>query len=145
MDNIKITGEWTFAFEDGRTEQHHNLIVQSGLVHLAALFIGQKPSTLPVYLSVGTGTTEAVSGDTKLQAEAYRKISTTKNQNSNMVILRFFLPEGEAVGDWQEWGIIVGGTEVLGTGTLFNRLVKPITKSSTGHLTIEVKITFAAG
>ncbi|MBN6186399.1 hypothetical protein JQN58_05285 [Aneurinibacillus sp. BA2021] len=144
-DGIRISGEWIFAYEDGTVIRKKNLIVASGLAFLAALFIGERTNDIPFHLAIGTGTGAAVASDTKLQAEVFRKIVSVKTRQGNMLRLRTLLAPNEANGDWKEFGIALAGTEELESGTLFNRLVTPISKASNMALTIECRITLSAG
>lgn len=144
-DNIKVSGEWFFEYEDGTVIQKKNLVVLSGLSFLAALFIGEKTNDVPFHLAIGTGTTVAASTDTKLQAEAFRKLVSAKTRQANMIRLRTFLLSNEANGNWREFGIVLAGTEEIGSGQLFNRLVSPISKAANMALTIECRLTLAAG
>lgn len=144
-EGINIVGDWKFEYEDGTIIEEKNIVVLSGLSFLAALFIGEKPSSIPFHLAMGTGTTVAASTDTMLYEEAFRKPVSTKTRQANMVRLRTYLLSGEANGDWKEFGIVLAGTDQIGTGTLFNRLVTPISKASNMALTIECRLTLAAG
>ncbi|GAB7389002.1 hypothetical protein BSNK01_28400 [Bacillaceae bacterium] len=142
---IAICGEWLFLFDDGTVIEKKNLITQAGLNFLASLFVGEQTNDIPFHLAIGTGTNPAAAGDTKLQAEAYRKDVSSKQREANMVRLRTFFLSNEANGNWSEFGIFLAGTDQANSGTLFNRLVTPISKTSNQVLTIEVRITFSAG
>jgi len=139
---LKVLGEWTFTFDDGTIIKQKNLVVESGLGFLATLFIGEHTSDFSMYLALGTGTTQATSGDTGLQAEAIRKTVTSKQNQANVVRLRAFFLATEANGDWKEFGIFVAGTDVLNSGILFNRLVTPISKASNQVMSVECRLTF---
>lgn len=144
-EGIKVRGDWLFIYSDGTVIERKNLITQGGLNLLAALLIGEQQNSIPFHLAIGTGTNPAAAGDSKLQAEAFRKAVSAKTRQGNMVMLRTFLLNNEANGNWQEFGIFASGTDLTDSGTLFNRLVTPISKTSNTVLTIECRITFAAG
>lgn len=144
-ESIAIQGDWIFIYGDGKTVEAKNLITQSGLNLLAALLIGEQTNSLPFHLAIGTGTNPAAAGDSKLQVEAFRKIVSAKTRQANMVRIRTMLLATEANGNWQEFGIFAAGTDQKDSGTLLNRLVTPISKASNTVLTIECRITFAAG
>ena len=110
-ENIGVSGTWLFTWRDKdgnilETREEHNLITQSGLEALAALFIGELPQSNAIFLALGTGETAAADGNVKLEAEGYRKILTSKTRNLNEVRLRFFLLTREANGEWSEMGVI---------------------------------------
>ncbi|BAU27638.1 hypothetical protein DFP93_102114 [Aneurinibacillus soli] len=144
-EGINIMGDWTFEYENGTVIEEKNIVVLSGLSFLAALFIGEKPSIIPFHLAMGTGTTAAASTDTMLHEEVFRKPVSAKTRQANMLRLRTYLLSSEANGDWKEFGIVLAGTDQIGSGTLFNRLVTPISKASNMALTIECRLTLAAG
>ena len=114
-ENIGVSGHWLFVWRDKdgnilETREEHNLITQSGLEALAALFIGELPQSNAIFLALGTGETAAADGNVKLEAEGYRKILTSKTRNLNEVRLRFFLTTSEAIGEWAEMGVFLAGT-----------------------------------
>ena len=147
-ENIGVSGTWLFTWRDEvghvETREKHNLITQSGLEALAALFIGELPQSNAIYLALGTGTAEAASGDKKLAAEGFRKILTSKTRELNEVRLRFFLLTGEANGEWSEMGVMLAGTEGKDSGWNLNHILPPggIRKASNQTLTVEVRIKF---
>lgn len=148
-ENIGVSGTWLFTWRDEagnvlETREEHNLITQSGLEALAALFIGELPQSNAMYLALGTGTTASASGNTKLQVEGYRKILTSMTRELNEVRLRFFLLTGEANGEWSEMGVFLAGTEIADSGQMLNRILPSggIRKTSNQTLTVEVRIRF---
>ena len=148
-ENIGVSGTWLFVWRDKdgnilEIREEHNLITQSGLEALAALFIGELPQSNAMYLALGTGTTASASGNTKLQVEGYRKILTSMTRELNEVRLRFFLLTGEAIGEWTELAVMLAGTEIKDSGIMLNRILPPggIRKASNQTLTVEVRIKF---
>ena len=143
-ENIGVSGTWIFEWSDGTRRIEKNLITQSGLEALAALFIGELPQSNAVYLALGTGETEAASGDKKLEAEGFRKALTSKTRELNEVRLRFFLSTSEAIGEWAEMGVFLAGTEIADSGQMLNRILPSggIRKASNQTLTVEVRIKF---
>ena len=143
-DNIGVSGTWIFTWSDGYRRIEKNLITQSGLEALAALFIAELPANNAMYLALGTGTTAATSGDKKLEAEGYRKILTSMTRELNEVRLRFFLLTHEANGEWPELGVMLAGTDVKDSGWNLNRILPGggIRKASNQTLTVEVRIKF---
>lgn len=148
-ENIGVSGTWLFVWRDKdgnilETGEEHNLITQSGLEALAALFLGELPASNAIYLALGTGATEAITGDKKLAAEGFRKTLTSKTRELNEVRLRFFLTTGEANGEWSEMGVMLAATGIPDSGTMLNRILPSggIRKASNQTLTVEVRIKF---
>jgi len=148
-ENVGVSGTWLFVWRDKdgnilETREEHNLITQSGLEALAALFIGELPQSNAIFLALGTGETAAASGDKKLEAEGFRKALTSKTRNLNEVRLRFFLTTSEAIGEWSEMGVFLAGTEMKDSGWNLNRILPSggIRKASNQTLTVEVRIKF---
>lgn len=148
-ENIGVSGTWLFVWRDKdgnilETREEHNLITQSGLEAIAALFLGELPASNAIYLALGTGETEAASGDKKLETEGFRKALTSKTRDLNEVRLRFFLTTSEAIGEWAEMGVFSAGTEIADSGQMLNRILPSggIRKASNQTLTVEVRIKF---
>lgn len=148
-ENIGVSGTWLFVWRDKdgnilETREEHNLITQSGLEAIAALFLGELPASNAIYLALGTGETLAVKGDKKLEVEGVRKTLTSKTRELNEVRLRFFLLTSEANGEWSEMGVMLAGTEMKDSGLNLNRILPPggIRKASNQTLTVEVRIRF---
>jgi len=148
-ENIGVSGHWLFTWQDEAgnviaTRAEKNLITQSGLEALAALFTGELPQTAAMYLALGTGTTGAASGDKKLQTEGFRKILTSKSRELDEVRLRFFLLTSQANGEWSELGVMLAGTEMKDSGQMLDRILPSggIRKASNQTLTVEVRIKF---
>ncbi len=118
--------------------------MQSGLEFLAALFVGEQSPDTSIYIALGTGTQVASSTDDKLRAEGIRKVVTFRQRQLNVVRLRAFFMATEANGDWQEFGVFVAATDVQDSGTLFNRLVTPISKAGNQVMSIECRLTFSS-
>jgi hypothetical protein len=149
QEKIGVSGTWLFTWRDQtgtvlETREEHNLITQSGLEAIAALFIGELPQSSAIYLALGAGTTKAASKDKKLEAEGYRKILTSMTRELNEVRIRFFLTTGEANGEWSELGVMLAATDVKDSGQNLNRILPPggIRKASNQTLTVEVRIKF---
>ena len=148
-ENTGVSGTWLFTWRDGagnvlESREERNLITQSGFEAIAALFIGELPQSNAMYLALGTGETEAASGDKKLETEGFRKALTSKTRDLNEVRLRFFLTTSEAIGEWAELGIMLAGTEGKDSGWNLNHILPSggIRKASNQTLTVEVRIKF---
>jgi len=150
-ENIGVSGTWRFIWRDENgnvieTREEHNLITQSGLNALAAIFVGEIPVNNAIYLAVGTGTTAAASGNTKLEGEVFRKAIAVKTRELNELRFRFFFTPGEANGDWSEQGVFLAATEITDSGQILNRILPPggISKVSRNTLTVEIRIPLTA-
>jgi len=146
-ESIRIIGEWLFYLDGVLVKQEKNLIVNAGLNYLASLLANENTNNISIYLAYGTGTTAAAAGDVKLQTEGGRKIVSTKTRSGVVAKLRTFLITTEGIGTWTEFGIFMAGTSAADSGTLLNRILPTggIAKTASTVLTIEVRITFAAG
>jgi len=150
-ESIQVTGTWNFIWSDKdgkeiRRRTEKNLVVASGLAAYAAILADELAQDCAIYVALGTGTTAAANGDTKLETETVRKIVTTLTRNSATIIYRFYFLTGEAVGDFTEWGVFLEATASADSGRLLNRLVPVggVSKASNEQLTVEVQIAFAA-
>lgn len=147
QEGIKVSGEWLFYLDGHLVKREKNLIVQAGLNFLASLLINETTNSIPFHLALGTGTTAPAATDTKLVAEGLRKAVSAKTRQANLVRLRTFFTSQEANSTWYEFGIFLAGTDARDSGTLLNRITPTggISKTAQQVLTVEVRITFAAG
>lgn len=151
QDLIRVSGTWNFIWHDKdgkelRRRTEHNLVVTTGLVAIAEILSSELDQDCAIYLALGTGTTAAAAGDTKLETESERKIITTRSRSSATLIYRTYYLVGEAVGDYTEWGLFFAATTAKDSGRLFNRILPSggVSKASNEQLTVEIQIAFAA-
>lgn len=151
QDIIQVSGTWNFIWHDEngkelRRRTEHNLVVTTGLVTIAEILSSELDQDCAIYLALGTGTTAAAAGDTKLETESERKIITTRSRSSATLIYRTYYLVGEAVGDYTEWGLFFAATTAKDSGRLFNRILPSggVSKASNEQLTVEIQIAFAA-
>lgn len=150
-ESIQVSGTWNFIWHDEngkelRRRTEHNLVVTTGLVAIAEIMSNELEQDCAIYLALGTGTTAAAAGDTKLETESERKIITTRSRSSATLIYRTYYLVGEAVGDYTEWGLFFAATTAKDSGRIFNRILPAggVSKASNEQLTVEVQIAFAA-
>lgn len=74
-------------------------------------------------VALGTGTTAVTSTDTKLAAEIYRKLPTTKTRGNSSFVTKVIIAPADAVGNIKEIGIFAKGTNTADSGTLLSRLL----------------------
>jgi hypothetical protein len=151
QDHIQVSGTWNFIWHDKdgnelRRRTAKNLVVTTGLIAIAEILSNELAQDCAVFLALGTGTTAAAAGDTKLETESERKIITTRSRSSATLIYRTYYLVGEAVGDYTEWGLFFAATAAKDSGRLFNRVLPAggVSKDSSEQLTVEVQIAFAA-
>jgi hypothetical protein len=142
---LLVIGEWDFIFDDGDKITKKNLITDRGLAFIASLLAGTQSNDVSIYLGIGTGNNPVKNSDTTLQNEVLRKAVSAKQTEGSLVRLRTFFLSNEANGNWNEFGIYMAGTDVLGSGILLNRVVTPLSKASNQVLSIETRIRFNAG
>lgn len=143
----KTKGEVTLALHDefGRLKCTHtrNLLVAVGKAFITSLMIGTTPAVMS-HMAVGSGTTEAVVGDTTLQTELGRVVLTsgvqvTTTTTSDAVEYTATFPAGVGTGSLTEAGLF----NAASGGTLLARTVfGVITKGALDSLTVTWKITF---
>ena len=137
-----------FFYLDGvLVKREKNLIVGVGLNYLASLLVNENTKRYGVYLGLRYGQHSGCKRGYKAEIESGRKIVSTKSRSGAMAKLRTFFITTEANGTWTEFGIFLAGTTVADSGTLLNRILPTggIAKTASTVLTIEVRITFAAG
>lgn len=151
QDLIRVSGTWNFIWSDEsgqekRRQTEHNLVVTTGLVAIAEILSSELDQDCAIYLALGTGTTPAAAGNTKLETESERKIITTRSRSSATLIYRTYYLVGEAVGNFTEWGLFFAATTTKDSGRLFNRILPAggVSKASNEQLTVEIQIAFAA-
>lgn len=146
-ETVRVSGEWLFYLDGKLIKREKNLLVQSGLNYLAALLIAEQTNSMSIHLALGTGTTAPAATDTKLVTEGLRKAVSAKTRQANLVRLRTFFLASEANSTHYEFGIFLAGTATKDSGTLLNRIVPTggISKTSSTVLTVECRLTFAAG
>lgn len=152
-DAVKVNGLWRFTWHDEsgspvkQTEWQKNLITDAGLAYLARLIVFNTTNSIPWYLALGTGTTAAAAGDTTLETEGFRKITSSKSTVAGTAIIRTFLLKSEAINLWTEFGLFMAGTMATDTGTLLSRIlpVGGVNKTVNYVLTVETQIALARG
>ncbi len=120
----------------------HNLVVTAGKTLVGNLMTG-KGSTGLTYIGIGTGTTAAALGDTKLQTEVRRKAITDKVVAGATITLSSFFLASESTYSIQEIGFFGAlASAVANSGTLFSRTLLAYNNTSGTHdLTFEYTLT----
>lgn len=144
-ENFKAHGAvmLTLKRADGTatTMRRHNIITNAGIDFLCNAFGSSTRPAAMGYIAVGTGTTAAAAGDTKLATESLRKASTYTHAagTTKLTVTSTFAP-GEATGAITEAGAVNAATG----GTFFDRVVFPvINKGASDTLTVTFEITLA--
>ena len=112
VDNIKARGDVTITLRDKdghiKTRETHNLVVKTGLYHLADLLAGQTQANMS-HMAIGTGTTAQTADDTALETELSRLTFVSKDQgtgaDANKVTYVCTWASGVGDGDITEAGI----------------------------------------
>ena len=136
-DKLNIKGEWFLEWRniDGillGSQMLNNFITTAGK-NLIAQEIENLSSP---YLVLGTDTTAG-----EVITEGFRKAVSIITRTSNLVRFRTQMLASEANGNWEKASLFYGASSTVGTGTMFNLLVSPFSKTSNQILTIEIKIT----
>jgi hypothetical protein len=111
---------------DGATvESHdlgHNLMVNTGLNHIAALLENESAVTGMGWMGLGSGTAAAAAGDTALGTELGRVALTSKTRTANAVEYEATFPAGTATGAVTEAAIF----NAVAAGDMLARIVFPV-------------------
>ena len=126
---------------------YHNLITSAGLNALARAICqtGSKTNEgIPTFLAVGTDDTAADVGDVALGTEIFRKSLVLKTATAGAAALECFLLTTEGNGAIKELGVFgEDATVTADSGTLFNRSIIDLTKTSSKEWTISITWTLA--
>lgn len=132
MTKIEAQCEWYFIPGKGpKAGPFKNAITPDGL-GLLAQAVEQMPSP---FLVIGDDTDPGFT-----ITEIFRKAVSSVVASGNLIRFRTILLPGEADGTHQKFSIFYGGTEVLGSGTMFNLLALPWNKAVGTILTVEARI-----
>lgn len=132
MDSFRVKGEWFFECNGQILGPFSNFITSAGISKIAE---SVKDFTSP-YLVIGNDT---ASGETI--TEVFRKAVSVVNRDGNMVRFRTQLLPGEANGDHKKVSVFIEASDTPGTGTMFNLLKQPWSKTANSALTVECRIT----
>ena len=127
-----------------REFQKENLTCTVGRSVLAQRLAGITTYTGTVnYTALGTGTTPAAVGDTKLGTEVYRKALSSGSYLSNVAYIETFFTASETTGTYKEYGNFIDGTGVADSGQLFNHFLQTVTKSSVETMNVQSVFTIS--
>jgi hypothetical protein len=96
------------------------------------------------YGEIGSGSTVPTAGDTSLQTPVARAPLALGNHNLTTTTVQYFFPNANlANGTYKEFGTFVDGSNVLGSGQLFNHVLftTPYTKGAGEDTTVQVIFT----
>lgn len=146
-DVVGVRGQVLLTWRDldtGAIERRTvtNLVVTTGLTHIASVVAGT--ATGAWYIELGTGTTAPTSGDTALgtpSAGSWRSV-TAQTASSSSATFGAVYPAASSNGTWTEVGLFGGATATAGSGSLVARIVTTVTKTSSQVLTVSWSLTF---
>jgi len=127
-------------------QEVHNLVTQVGKNGWAKIANSESGFTGVVnYVALGTGANAPALGDTTLQTEVARttQVSGSNARLASVVTQEFYFSPAVANVNIKEVGAFVDGTASADTGTLFDRALLDITKTSSNSLYIYFSLTFA--
>jgi len=118
-----------------------NLVVNSGLNHIADQLSDSPDESAMSYMAIGTGTTAPTSSDTALESEVARVALTSKTDSGSELTYVGEFGEGVGTGAITEAGIFNASSG----GTMLARQVfSAINKGASDTLRIEWTISFSA-
>lgn len=146
IDTPKVTGMVTLTHKDAfgkilKEQTVKNLVVDSGLAHIAARLSDTATPDQMSHMALGEGATAPAAGDTELDAQAGSRVGLTVaggTPSTNTVTYTANFGAGVATGDIVEAGIFNASTG----GTMLCRTVFDIiTKGANDSLTVTWVIT----
>lgn len=139
MESIKVTGEWRFIEHDAATGELvsdsgwlKNFITGAGLQLIASEIENMNSP----YLVIGSDTAPG-----EVITEVYRQSVSVVVRSGTLVRFRTVILAANGNGNHNKACLFYGATASAGTGTMFNLLKQPFTKTSNTVMTVEVKIT----
>jgi len=127
-------------------QEVHNLVTTAGKSGWAKIANSESGFTGVInYVALGTGANAPAITDTQLQTEVARttQVSGSNARLINVVTQEFYFGPTVANVNIKEVGAFVDGTASADTGTLFDRALLDITKTSSNSLYIYFSLTFA--
>lgn len=122
-----------------------NITPLAGFSQITKALTGDLSSLLDItvrYHVLGTGTTEPADGDETLETEDNRKLVTSKSRSGNKSYYTIVYAESEAVGTWEEMGLVMGGSLTPDTGFLWDRSLYSWEKTNVQAVTFDYEETF---
>lgn len=130
--------------KDGNLKQEvtsHNLVVDTGLDHIADQLASTPAESAMSHMAVGTGSTAAAAGNTTLGTESARVALSNRTTTDNVTTYVATFPAGTGTAALQEAGIFNDNT----TGTMLARdTFDVINKGASDSLEITWTLTFTA-
>lgn len=122
--------------------KYKNNMVQGGLNWLVNFVLSGSGSQVS-HIVIGDSSNPVSLGDVALHNELARKPITSMENDNGTAYLEIYLSEAEANFHWREVGLIAGGSDELGTGTLIARCLVDEDKDSRRTATVSWSIGFA--
>lgn len=125
----------------------HNQVAQVALNGFAKIINGESGFTGAInYLALGTGANAPSISDEQLQAEVGRTtiVGGSNVRTNNSIISQFYFGPTEANGTIKEVGAFIDGTAAANSGTLFDRALFDIVKTSLNSVYIYMTTTVSA-
>lgn len=119
----------------------HNLVVNTGLAHIADQLSASPGQAAMSHMEVGSGTTNPAAGDTTLETPIDRNALTSKTDSGAVVTYVGTWSAGDGTGAITEYGIFNAGS----SGTMLARYEDSvINKGASDTLVVTWTLTFAA-
>jgi hypothetical protein len=118
----------------------HNLVVTTGLQHIADQLSSSPGGAAMSHMAIGTGATAAAAGDTTLQTEIDRNSLTSRTDSGAVVTYVGTWNAGDGTGAITEYGIF----NAASSGTMLARFVDSvINKGASDTLVVTWTVTFS--
>lgn len=139
-DNVIIT----LRDENGDIKQQftsHNLVVDSGLSHIADQLSSTPDESAMSHIAIGSGTASVSASDTSLGSEEHRNSLTTQSHSADVVTYEASFAAGEGTAAITEYGIF----NAASGGVMLARVVDSVVnKGSNDTLDVTWTVDFNA-
>ena len=145
-DSIKARGEWTVEAFDASgaplwSQHYKNVVVQNFFTNVFKALKAEASVLNLTHIATGTGTAAASKSDTALRAEVFRKAITVKSYTANAFVCKLSLATSESAFGIKEIGVVINGSDTLGTGALLSRCNVDIQKNASTQLLLTYTLT----
>lgn len=142
-DSVTINGKFTITNNHtGAVRTVQNIVTDGGLANISALLAGSGGGVY-AWVALGSSTTAVSASDTSLGTETFRTAVTEITAAAGVCTAVFDLLLTEAVGDFEEIGVFVGGTSAADSGTLVSHALLDFSKTADEELFITYDFTIA--
>lgn len=124
VDDLIETGKISAVYNK------QNLIVDAGLSIIAQRLAGDGTYSLEInYGALGDGSASIIAGDTVMENELYRKLSSDSSFENKTAYVDFFFEKSDVAGTFTRFANFIDGTETKDTGIMWSEIPVNWTKT----------------